>query len=478
MWMKKNARDRMTGALSPVPTQIVSNEEFVPMRQTHDQRHVEYRVNQLAHVYAKKLGMSRREFLRSSGGMATAFIAMNEIFGTAFTVSVAEAMEASAYSERWPKNQFIFDAQTHHVRDSMPGPLMFRKITAQAGLNPELEGIDPGPDTLHRANFLKEIFFDSDTVMALMTGATIGTNPDHFALPSDEMVATRNIFNEAAGSQRMLSHGLANPVSRPDYHPLEDAEYQVREYKIDGWKCYTGNPGALWTLDDEEIAYPFFEKSRELGIRNISVHKGLPLGKRSEPYVHPGDIPKVARDFPDFNFIIYHSAMKHMAAAELKPGESGIGDDGYIAWTTDLCNMRRENPWMTNVYPELGAVFGHSVITHPELCGHLLGQLIGAFGADHVIWGTDCIWWGSPQWLIEAFRRFQIPEQLQERHGYAPITDQDRELIFGRNLAGIYGVDVDAARTAFPSDSISKMKAAYLHEGAEPSNTAYGWVVV
>ena len=104
--------------------------------------------------------------------------------------------------------------------------------------------------------------------------------------------------------------------------------------------------------------------------------------------------------------------------------------------------------------------------------------MIGAFGADHVIWGTDCIWWGSPQWLIEAFRRFQIPEQLQERYGYAAITDQDRELIFGRNLAGIYGVDVDAARRAFPSDSISQMKAAYLHKGAEPSNTAYGWVVV
>jgi hypothetical protein len=95
-----------------------------------------------------------------------------------------------------------------------------------------------------------------------------------------------------------------------------------------------------------------------------------------------------------------------------------------------------------------------------------------------VIWGTDAIWWGSPQWLIEAFRRFQIPEPLQEQFGYAPITDADRELIFGRNLAGLYGVDIDAARLAFPEDTISKMKAAYLYEGAEPSNTSYGWVMV
>ena len=477
MWMKKHARDRLIGAMSPVPTQIVSNEEFVPMRQSYDQRRVEYRIDQLAEAYAKKLGMSRRAFLKTSGGMATAFIAMNEVFGTAFTVSVAEAMESDAYTETWPKDQFIFDAQTHHVKDSIPGPQMFRKMTAKLGLNPELEGIDPGPDTLHRANFLKEIFFDSDTVMAVMTGAAIG-KPEHYALPSDEMVRTRNLFNEAAGSQRMLSQGLANPVPAEGYDPMEDTEFQITELKIDGWKCYTGNPAAFWNLDDEVIAYPFWEKSLELGIRNISIHKGLPLGKRSEPYVHPGDVVKAARDFPELNFILYHSGMKQMAAPELKEGETGIGEDGYIAWTTDLCRMRDENPWMTNVYPELGAVFGHSVITHPDLCGHLLGQLIRSFGADHVIWGTDCIWWGSPQWLIEAFRRFQIPEQLQEQFGYAPITDADRNLIFGPNLAGLYGVDVDAARLAFPGDSISQMKSAYLYEGAEPSNTAYGWVRV
>jgi hypothetical protein len=68
MWMKKHARDRLIGAMSPVPTQIVSNEEFVPMRQSYDQRRVEYRIDQLAEVYAKKLGMSRRAFLKTSGG--------------------------------------------------------------------------------------------------------------------------------------------------------------------------------------------------------------------------------------------------------------------------------------------------------------------------------------------------------------------------------------------------------------------------
>jgi len=474
MWMKKHEKDRRSGTETPIPTQIVSNEEFVPMAQTPDQARVEARINELADTYSRKLGMSRRDFLKTSGGMATAFLAMNEVFGPAFRVAHAEALETAAYQEAWPKSEFIFDAQTHHVKDSIKGPTAFRKLTGKFGLNPDLEGITPGPEDLHRANFVKEIFFDSDTVMAIMTGAPIGP-PDHYALPADEMVRTRNLVNEAAGSQRMLSHGLAVPMQD---NALEDCEFQVKELGIDGWKCYTWDPAGSWLMDDEDVAYPFFERSLELGVTNISVHKGLPIpSPKGEHFFRPDDILKVAKDFPDLNFIIYHSGMKNMMAT-LPPGESGIGEDGYLAWTTDLVRMRQENPWMTNVYPELGAVFGHSVITHPEVCGHLLGQLIGAFGADHVIWGTDCIWWGSPQWLIEAFRRFQIPEELQEKFGYAPISDADREIIFGRNLAGLYGVDVDAQRTALPGDALSGMKAAYNHGGPDPSNTSYGWVLV
>jgi predicted TIM-barrel fold metal-dependent hydrolase len=125
---------------------------------------------------------------------------------------------------------------------------------------------------------------------------------------------------------------------------------------------------------------------------------------------------------------------------------------------------------------ELGTVFAHSVITHPEACGHLLGQIIRAFGSDHVLWGTDCIWWGSPQWLIEAFRRFQIPASLQEKFGYQPITPRDREKIFGLNLAKLFKVDVRAARKALPDDAFTKMKLAYENAGADPSITQYGWV--
>ncbi len=473
MWMRKNRKDLLDQRSTPLPTQIVSNEEFYPMPQTADQRRVESRLNEMADNHARRLGLTRRQFLHTSGGMATAFLAMNEVFGPVFTVNSAEAAEAAAYRELWPKKHFIFDAQLHHVKDSITGPLGFRTLTGKLGLNKDLAGVTPDRDSLHRANFLKEVFFDSDTVMGIITGAAIG-RPQDYALPVEEIVGTRNSFNAAARSQRMLAHGI---VHLRDDNALDECDRQVQELGIDGWKFYTGNPLTPWRLDDEKVAYPFLERSRKLGIRNVSVHKGLPLPGKNQEFYRADDIPKVARDFPDFNFIVYHSGMKNMVS-QLPPGTSGIGEDGYLAWTTDLCKALAEGPKLNNVYLELGGVFAYSVITHPDICGHLLGQVIRAVGVDHVIWGTDCIWWGSPQWLIEAFRRFQIPEKLQQQFGYAPLTNQDRELIFGRNLARVYGVDVAARRKAFPDDEFTRMKTAYLDMGPEPSNTQYGWVAV
>ena len=474
MWIKKTAKDAETGENTPIPTQIVSNEEFPPLPQTPDQQRVEARLKTLADSFAEKLGMSRREFLKTSGGMATGFLAMNEVFGESFDVDTKEALETAAYREKWPKTEFIIDAQTHHVKDSIKGPAMFRTLTAKAGLNPDLDGIVPDNDTLHRGNFVKEIFFDSDTVMAIMTGAVIGP-AEHHTLPTPDMVETRNVVNKAAGSQRMLSHGLADPTD--ENFLKEDIQWQVEELGIDGFKCYTGNPTGPWRMDDEEIAFPFFDKCQELGIRNISFHKGLPLPGRFESFFGVDDIFPAAKAFPDINFIIYHSGMKHMMTM-LPPGETGIEANGYLPWTTDFIRFQQDNPDVKNVYPELGAVFGHSVITHPDICGHLLGQLLGTFGAERIIWGTDSIWWGSPQWQIEAFRRFQMPESLQKEFGYPTISAADKDLIFGKNVAGLYGVNIEAARTEIPADSLSAMKTAYIESGAEPSNTQYGWVAV
>src|SRR5215831_15437887 len=62
---------------SPIPTQMISNGEYMPAPQTEKQKQVEQRIQELSESASKKLGMDRRRFLAGSGGMAAAFLAMN-----------------------------------------------------------------------------------------------------------------------------------------------------------------------------------------------------------------------------------------------------------------------------------------------------------------------------------------------------------------------------------------------------------------
>jgi uncharacterized protein len=207
-------------------------------------------------------------------------------------------------------------------------------------------------------------------------------------------------------------------------------------------------------------------KARALGVRRLCVHKGLPLGP-VEDYNHPRDLLKAARDFPDIDFLVYHSGLL---------GVSATNQSSDVPWTTEFCQMKQKEPGLKNIYMELGSTFGQLVTTNPTACAHLLGQIIAAFGADHVLWGTDSIWYGTPQWQIEAFRRFEIPEVLVETHGYAPLTRAVKAQIFGLNAARVFGVDVNAKRHELPQDYLSRIKMAYLEEGVVPSHRWYGWV--
>src|SRR5690242_10146106 len=104
---------------SPVPTQIVSNGEFNPLPQTPQQRRVEERIKEIADGAAARLGLDRRQFLRTGCGMAAAFLAMNDVFGPIFEVGAAEAAEPEAAAARASglSHQFILDDQLHFVRD-------------------------------------------------------------------------------------------------------------------------------------------------------------------------------------------------------------------------------------------------------------------------------------------------------------------------------------------------------------------------
>src|SRR3954470_14003176 len=99
----------------PLPTRLVSNEEFPPLAQTPAQLAVEAHILAEAGRLAPRLGLSRRDFLRSSGGMATSLLAMNAVFGRFFDVLPVEAADPAALRERTGEPFFIFDVQVHYV---------------------------------------------------------------------------------------------------------------------------------------------------------------------------------------------------------------------------------------------------------------------------------------------------------------------------------------------------------------------------
>ncbi len=462
---------------APLPTQVVSNEEFYPPEQTHTQAQVEWLIHRTSERLSSRLGINRREFLKTAGGMALAFLAMNRVFGPFFDVLDVEAAEPEAFQERKGPSPFIFDVQTHYVSSTFNEPgwkeglLALRKRARDMGVNPKLAGDSGTIADLSWENFIKEVFLDSDTSIALISTPP-GPYPWEAVVPPKEMTHIRDEINRLTDSQRMLAHGLVMPqLGNVD---LEYMDQQAETFRIDAWKCYTGSPPKGfehgWWLSDETIAYPMLEKAQALGIHNICAHKGLPLGPVPD-YNHPRDLFQAASDFPDLHFFVYHAGFLGTHRIDLDKTKRG-----EIPWTSEFCRMKHQHPKVTNISMELGSTFGQLVITEPVVCAHLLGQILSAFGEEHVIWGTDSIWYGTPQWQIEAFRRFQIPEELQEKHGYPPLTATRKAKIFGLNAAKRFNVDVNAMRRNLPNDYLSRIKMAYLEEGPIPSHHAYGWV--
>jgi predicted TIM-barrel fold metal-dependent hydrolase len=473
---------------TPIPTQIVSNGEFNPPPQTREQRRVEARIAELTAGLAPRHGLSRRQFLASSAGMAAAFLAMNEVFGPVFDVSRAEAQTPGAADARARAlaGQFIFDAQTHFVRDDFKqdGLIGLAKYAKQHW-NPDLVG-EGNLARFKFENYVKEIFVDSDTKVALLSGAPFDDSSWDL-LSNDQIAAARTAINRIAGARRLLAHAVFTP-KKPGW--MNEVDRCLAAVTPDSWKGYTiGDPlfpsaqQSYWRLDDEKLMYPFYEKIVKAGIPTVCVHKGLlPADyEKSWPgvwqYNTVWDVGKAAKDWPQINFVIYHAALR-MFLEEPAAMLHEFGQTGRIKWATDLAEIPARYG-VSNVYGELGTAFATSAVANPRFAAAFVGTLVRGLGADHVVWGSDSVWYGSPQWQIEAMRRLEIPQDMQRAHGFAPLGAADglvKTAIFGGNSARLYRLDMRTALGTFATDRIAAIRAEYVANGGTRSNTRYGYV--
>ncbi len=469
----------------PMPTRMISNGEFLPIAQTADQKRVEFELGELATRHSRELGMSRRDFLRSSAGLMTALAAMNTVFGSYFNDAQAATpdLDAIARLRERVKDQLVIDVQLHFVRDDYQKEIVLALGEYAKNWNPVLVREGVTLDRYKWDHFLKEVYFDSDTHIGLVSAAP-SEQGDNVIVGNAGLEQARRLVNEAAGSRRLMCHSVMAP-GQPGW--LEEIDKAIEIYKPDGWKGYTlGDPFETsqypWRMDDEKLMYPAYEKMMKSGIRTVCVHKGLLPDDYERSLKHwrhamVDDVGRAARDWPELKFVIYHSGLR-MFLTDPGPTLARFDATGEIDWVTDLARVP-EQYQVSNVYAELGTTFGSCVVTHPKLAAAILGSLIKGMGHDHVMWGTDSVWYGSPQWQIEAFRHIEIPAELQRTHGFKPLGDADgpvKSAILGHNAVPLFRLQQTVAAAGWRDDALSLAKAEYLAAGGKPSNRYYGFI--
>ncbi len=445
---------------TPLPTRIYQEgESRAGGQQSREMRRVERRLLELSDQFRGPLGMSRRRFLRSSCGLAAAFLAMNSVFGSFFSVDPAEAADPEGATARSLEfaEQLIFDVQTHFVYPDYPagGLLGLRRLAKR--WNPDLEG-EQTPEKIHFDNFYREIFEESETDLAVLSSAP-NDDPKLWFLHNEDLARARERVRELSGSKRLYSHAVFTP-GRPGW--LEELDKAIA-LKPDAWKGYTvgqpiGESKWPWRLDDEKLVYPAYEKMVAAGITTVCIHKGLLPSNYKERM--PGtwqhgkvdDVGQAARDWPQLNFLIYHSGI-HTGGIPTRKALQTFEEQGEIAWVSDLARIP-EKFAVNNVYAELGSVFAVSAVSAPRYCAGILGTLIKGMGEERILWGTDSVWYGSPQWQIEALRRLKMPEDLKKKFGFrslGPAAGPLKNRIFAENARQVY---------PYPKGSLKDSKSA------------------
>jgi len=237
---------------------------------------------------------------------------------------------------------------------------------------------------------------------------------------------------------RVIAWGTVNPLLGDK--ALEQLEWQVKECGVKAIKLYQtrydyGRP-LLWRADDERIAYPLYEKAKELGVRVIAFHKGFAFSV--QPVEHTAlltDIEAPLSSFPELKFVVFHV---------------GFLTVDEVAWMI----YRYDNLWVSIA----GTInFGYIA---PEWFGHVLGK-IGFFagGYDRVIWGSEFTIF-HPEYQIRWFLdEYKIPEHLVKGYGYPQLTEEDKKKIMGLNAARLMGLDVNEILTKVRGDEFDRVRS-------------------
>jgi uncharacterized protein len=409
-------------------------------------------------------------------GVATTLLTINQVFsrgrqpGGYYQITPEMELDLDAAKTVVSGNEFIFDVQTHHVRTGGEWLKRNKTFAEFVDLLPKDRCQEPDRvNCLARDHYIREIFMDSDTSIAVLSA--VPPAPVDTPLSTEESAATRAILDSVDSTHRLYIHGLVLPNIAPLRGQLDGMQKMLEDHRITAWKVYTpwGPDGIGWMLDDKETGIPFIKKAHSLGVKLICAHKGLPILGFNSKYAGCRDIGVVAKMFPDMTFIVYHSGFDPaVAEGPYDPNDTNV--TGINTLIKSLLDHKIGQHG--NVYADLGSVW-RQTMRKPAVAAHVIGKLLKYVGEDRIVWGTDSIWYGSPQDQIQAFRAFQISEEYQEKYGYPALTDKIKAKVFGLNACTPYAITAPTVRQRISGDRIERLKTAYL-ENPQPSLTSYG----
>jgi uncharacterized protein len=430
--------------------------------------------------------------------------------------------------------EFIFDVQSHHVdphgmwRVTNPAihaffAAIWPQSSAVTGDQPGVRSdgsirgggageIDP-IENLSRYHYLKELFLDSATSATVLS--VVPTSPDtNNPLPLAEAALTVHTVNDLAKSKRSVMHAFVMPnrgsggYRTPNMKPLfldEELDLMMQRAEqygdmLRGWKTYCAwgdVPYASGWFFDTDTGYAFLEQVLAVSKKYpqippvVATHKGFALPGFDQSAATPRDIGPAAKQYRGVRFLIYHSGYDTGDKQEPYAGDDKAKSDTHKV--DALIKSLRENNYdatkfvkkgkkfgnVPNVWAELGSVW-HDVMHDPDQCAHLLGKLITYVGPKRIAWGTDSLWYGSPQPDIVAMRRFEFSDKAKEFYGLPYGLEGDvedptkkarkpsrtiRNGILGRNAARAYEFDADARFNEISCDEVNALRQnSYLSQ--------------
>jgi hypothetical protein len=430
------ARDDDPGL--PLKLWPCSNGEYLPPPLDELRAEALRRARAQADSHARRHGWSRRQFLMSAAGMAAGLHALetaaadhSRAFGLErggrFRIGESAATDVTEANESVhgaSGGGGVVDVQTHFLEFGPWGQGFPQASCGEAAW----------ADCFSVEYWYDLVLGGSDTSVAVISAVPVVGEADPLSVAA--MERGRELATRLCGDGRVLIQGHAVP----DVGPIEAAIASMADvaatHELSAWKAYTHSPNG-WFLDDHDpalpqVGAPFIQAVRDTGVGVIAVHKGLAGGN---PYASPIDIGPAAAANPDVRFLVYHSGYD-TDTAEGPYDPDGGGVDRLVRSVTEA----GVGPG-GNVYAELGSTW-RNLMGSPDAAAHVLGKLLTALGPERILWGTDSIWYGSPQDQIAAFRSFEITPAYQEQFGYPALTPEAKQRIMAANAAELFGITV------------------------------------